>query len=55
VALDGFLALAGALGARTLRDRFRSTTARELARALVRVAFDPRMENRVVESEGLRG
>jgi len=52
--VDGTLALAGALGLRQLRDRYRSTTAAVLARALVRLAFEPAAANQVVESEGLR-
>ncbi|MCZ7582738.1 MAG: NAD(P)H-binding protein [Deltaproteobacteria bacterium] len=52
--LDGALAVAGAFGAQKVRERYRSTNADKLARALVRVAFDPAFENRVVESEELR-
>jgi nucleoside-diphosphate-sugar epimerase len=53
VLADALLAAAGALGARRVRDRYRSTSAAALARALVRLAFDP-AANVVVESEGLR-
>lgn len=51
---DGVLAVAGLLGGRRLRDRYRSTDARTLARGLVRVALDPAFERRVAESEDLR-
>ncbi|HET6585584.1 MAG TPA: NAD(P)H-binding protein [Nannocystaceae bacterium] len=54
VVVDGVLALAGVLGARKLRDRYRSTTAATLARALVRVAFDPAWATKVAQSEDLR-
>jgi uncharacterized protein YbjT (DUF2867 family) len=53
-AVDVALAVAGALGGRHVRERYRSTTAPVLARALVRLALDPAPANRVVESEGLR-
>lgn len=52
--VDAALALPGWLGARRLRDRWRSTTADELARALVRLAEDPRAAGAVVEGDGLR-
>ncbi len=51
---DGVLALAGLFGARTLRDRYRSTSATELAQALVRHALDPASQNRIITSEALR-
>lgn len=51
---DALLAVAGALGARKTRDRYRSIQADDLARALVRVALDPRAINRVVEADELR-
>lgn len=51
---DGALSLAGALGAKGLRDRYRSTTNVVLASALVRIALDPSKKNEVVESEALR-
>lgn len=53
-ATDGALAVAGALGMRSLRERYRSTTAHVLARALVRLALDPAAANRVVEGRDLR-
>lgn len=53
-ATDAVLAVAALLGARTLRDRWRSTTGRALADALVRVAFDPAMAERVITGEELR-
>ena len=52
-AADALLGVAGALGARRARDRYRSTTSDQLANALVRLALDPRATG-VVESEGLR-
>ena len=52
--VDVALDVAGMLGARRARDRYRSTTAPVLARALVRLGLDPTAANRVVESEGLR-
>jgi len=51
---DLALGVAGLLGARRLRERYRSTTNRILAEALVRLALDPAAANTVVESEGLR-
>jgi uncharacterized protein YbjT (DUF2867 family) len=54
VVADGVLAFVGALGARKLRARYRSTTAAQLARGLVRIAFDPGWASRVAQSEDLR-
>jgi nucleoside-diphosphate-sugar epimerase len=51
---DGALAMAGLFGGRRLRDRYRSTDARELGQALVRLALDPRAAGRIVHSEELR-
>ena len=51
---DGALALAGLFGARRLRDRYRSITGDELARACVRLAFDPEAEDRAFEPDQLR-
>ncbi len=51
---DSLLGLAGRLGARRLRDRFRSTTNVALAEALVRAALDPASRDRVLEAEDLR-
>ncbi|HKG95644.1 MAG TPA: NAD(P)H-binding protein [Gemmatimonadaceae bacterium] len=51
---DALLAVAGALGASGLRARYHSTTASQLAAALVRLALDPMTEDTVVEGEGLR-
>ena len=53
--IDGALAFAGLLGARRLRDRYRSMTNVELARGLVRAAMDPACENQEVEGDALRG
>jgi nucleoside-diphosphate-sugar epimerase len=51
--LDSATSVLGALGLRSV-ERWRSTTPRVLAGALVRLAFDPSAEGRVVESEALR-
>ncbi len=48
------LSLLGALGARTLRDRYRSITGAELGEAMVRLALDPVWENRIAQGEDLR-
>jgi uncharacterized protein YbjT (DUF2867 family) len=53
--VDAGLGLAGVLGARQLRARYRSTTNAILADALVRLALDRGAENKIIESEGLRG
>jgi nucleoside-diphosphate-sugar epimerase len=53
--VDGGLAVAAVVGGRQLRERYRSTTNVVLAEALVRLALDPGMAGKVVESEGLRG
>jgi uncharacterized protein YbjT (DUF2867 family) len=49
----GVLAVAGALGARRLRAKYRPTTNVGLAQALVRAAFDPAAEDRVLEGQAL--
>ncbi len=51
---DAGLGVLGALGARRLRERYRSTTAATLAASLVRHAFEPGSANAVLESESLR-
>lgn len=48
-AADAALGVLGALGASRLRARYRSTSATELAHALVDAALDPACENRVLE------
>jgi nucleoside-diphosphate-sugar epimerase len=53
--VDGALAVAALLGGRRLRERYRSTSNVLLAEALVRVALDPELVGKVVESEALRG
>jgi len=50
---DGLLALAGALGARGTRDRYRSTTPDVLASALIRLAEAPERD-RIVDGADLR-
>jgi len=52
--VDRALAAAAIMGGSKLRNRYRSTTNVILAGALVRLAFDPDAENRIVESEDLR-
>jgi uncharacterized protein YbjT (DUF2867 family) len=54
VAIDSLLSLARRIGARRVHDRFHSLTAAELARALVRHAFDPSSAGRVLLPESLR-
>jgi uncharacterized protein YbjT (DUF2867 family) len=53
VITDGLLAVAGVLGGRRARDRYRSTTPETLADALVRIGFDD-AGDRVVEGVELR-
>jgi nucleoside-diphosphate-sugar epimerase len=53
-ATDALLGIAGALGARRLRDRYRSTTNVILADALVRLALNPAATAVIAESEALR-
>jgi uncharacterized protein YbjT (DUF2867 family) len=52
--VDGALMVVGWFGGGRLRDRYRSTSNRVLAEALVRLALDPAAAGRTVESEGLR-
>lgn len=52
--LDGLLHAAGALGARNLRERYRSTTATRLARALVDLAYDEAASEHIAESAELQ-
>lgn len=51
---DGALALAALVGARKLRDRFRSITGPQLAHALVHAALDARYTNVILEAPELR-
>ena len=55
VVMNAFLGALGVLGARRLRDRYRSLTGRELGAGLVRVALAERGEGRVVGGEVVRG
>ncbi|MEZ4451330.1 MAG: NAD(P)H-binding protein [Nannocystaceae bacterium] len=50
---DRVLSLVGALGGRQTQQRYRSTDAATLARALVRLAGDPAAEGKVILSEDL--
>jgi uncharacterized protein YbjT (DUF2867 family) len=54
VAVDAVLAPLALLGARGLAARYRSTTAAQLAAALVRAAVDPAAVGRVLEGDALR-
>jgi uncharacterized protein YbjT (DUF2867 family) len=51
---DAGLGVLGALGARRLRERYRSTNAATLGASLVRHAFTKESENTILESESLR-
>jgi len=51
---DALVTMVGAVGARRLRDRYRSMTGAELADALVRAALDPDCANRVLEGDDMR-
>jgi uncharacterized protein YbjT (DUF2867 family) len=51
---DGALALAGALGAKKLRDRYRSISAEALGDGLVRLALDDAWAGRIAHAEALR-
>jgi uncharacterized protein YbjT (DUF2867 family) len=53
--VDALLAAAAALGMKQLRNRYGSTNSTVLARALVRLGFDPAATNRVMGAEALRG
>ena len=48
------LALAGALGARRLRDRYRSMNSRQLASALIAAALAPEWRGKVLQGDDLR-
>jgi uncharacterized protein YbjT (DUF2867 family) len=54
VIADAALGFAGKLGARKLRDRYRSIPGPELGAALARLAFDPAAENQILTAEALR-
>ena len=54
VATDALLAAAGVIGFVGLRDQYSSMTAAELAHAMVRAAYDPEYENRILEPKTLR-
>ena len=51
---DAALGLAGLVGGRRFRDRYRSIDNVALARGLVRVALDPAQAGAVVEADQLR-
>jgi uncharacterized protein YbjT (DUF2867 family) len=53
VALDGVASILGAFGAKRLGRRLKTTSNTALASELLRVAFDPACERRIVESEEL--
>lgn len=54
ITADAALAIAGALGAKKLRDRYRSTDATTLAAALVRLALSPGDDAVIAEGSDLR-
>lgn len=51
---DGLLSVAGFLGAKRIKNRYRSTTNKILAPSLVKWSLDPAIKNRIIESEELR-
>ncbi len=51
---DAGLTLARIVGGKRLANRYQSTTASVLARALARIGYDPAFDKCVVEAEGLR-
>lgn len=51
---DGLLGALGALGATTVRDRYRSTSDARLAGALLRIGLDPAFANQVALSDELQ-
>lgn len=51
---DAALGLLGALGAQTVRDRYRSIRAEDLAAAMVRLAEDERWKNHAAHTDDLR-
>ena len=53
-ASDGFLAMAGLLGARRFRDRFRSIDNVQLARALITAALDPTCDGTILTGDRLQ-
>ena len=53
-ASDGFLAMAGLLGARRFRDRFRSIDNVQLARALIAAALDPTCDGAILGGDRLQ-
>ncbi len=52
---DALLGAVAAVGATRLRDRYASIGPAELAEALVAAGLDPARENRVLETDALRG
>ncbi|HEY0841100.1 MAG TPA: epimerase, partial [Vulgatibacter sp.] len=54
LAADRLLELAGALGARDLRDRFRSIDNVALAKALIAAAFEPSFAGRTLSAEEIQ-
>lgn len=52
---DAGLGMVGALGGRTVRDRYRSITGEQLARAMVELAADPAWAGRIAQGEDLQG
>ena len=54
VLADGLLGVLGAVGARTLRDRYASLTGTQLGAALVAAALDPALGKRTLDAAQLR-
>lgn len=52
--IDVALTAAGLLGAKKLKERYKSTTNKTLAKTLVRLSLDEKEKNKIVESENLR-
>lgn len=48
------LSVARFLGAKRMKERYRSTTNKTLAQSLVKWSLDPTVKNKIIESEELR-
>lgn len=53
-ASDLLLNMAALVGAKSIRDKYRSHEPDELAKALIRIGYDPQCENQVIEPDALR-
>ncbi|NUN12289.1 MAG: NAD(P)H-binding protein [Myxococcales bacterium] len=54
-ASDFLLQVAALVGGKTIRNRYRSHDPGELAKAMIRIGYDPECENKVIEADELRG